>query len=70
MRAYQRDETAALLNWVVKVFGEHSIPESWRPFNGAEIKSLRSAAPADIMAYRKHVQEELNTAGYSIGTYP
>ena len=64
------DETAALLNWVVKVFGEDSIPERWTPFNGAEIKSLRSAAPADIMAYRKHVQEELNEAGYSIGTYP
>ncbi|WP_119388178.1 c-type cytochrome [Taklimakanibacter lacteus] len=64
------DETAALLNWVVEVFGEKSTPESWTPFNGAEIKALRKAAPADIMAYRKHVQDELDAQGYSIGAYP
>lgn len=64
------DDTAALLNWVVEVFGEKSTPESWTPFNGAEIKALRKAAPADIMAYRKHVQDELDAQGYSIGAYP
>ncbi len=63
-------ETAALLNWVVKTYGERSVPESWTPFDGAEIKALRGKAPADIMAYRKHVQDELNAAGFSIGTYP
>jgi len=64
------DDTAALLNWVVKVFGEESTPESWKRFDGAEIRALRKAAPADIMAYRKHVQDELGAQGYSIGTYP
>lgn len=64
------DETAALLNWVVKTYGGKSVPESWKPFDGAEIKALRSAAPADIMAYRKEVQDRLKADGYNIGTYP
>lgn len=63
-------ETAALLNWVVKTYGEKSTPPSWTPFDGAEITALRRAAPADIMAYRKEVQDQLNAEGYSIGTYP
>jgi hypothetical protein len=63
-------ETAALLNWVVKTYGEKSVPVSWAPFDEAEIKALRHKAPADIMAYRKHVQDALNAAGFSIGTYP
>lgn len=64
------DETAALLNWVVKVYGEKSVPEKWAPFTGTEISALRRAAPPDIMAYRKEVQDRLNAGGYSIGTYP
>ncbi len=64
------DDTAALLNWVVKVYGGKSTPEDWKRFDGAEIKALRKAAPADIMAYRKHIQDELDAAGYSIGSYP
>ena len=63
-------ETAALLNWVVKTYGEKSTPASWTPFDGAEIEALRRRAPADIMAYRKEVQDRLNAEGYSIGTYP
>jgi cytochrome c553 len=64
------DETAALLNWVVKTYGEKSVPEKWTPFDGAEIAALRRKAPPDIMAYRKEVQDRLNAEGYSIGTYP
>jgi hypothetical protein len=63
-------ETAALLNWVVKIYGEKSTPPSWTLFDGAEIEALRRRAPADIMAYRKEVQDRLNAEGYSIGTYP
>lgn len=64
------DATAALLNWVVKIYGGKSTPERWTPFDGAEIKALRAAAPPDIMAYRKEVQDRLNADGFSIGTYP
>jgi cytochrome c2 len=64
------DETAALLNWVVRIYGGTSTPETWKLFDGAEIKALRREAPADIMAYRKEVQDRLNADGYSIGTYP
>jgi hypothetical protein len=64
------DETAALLNWVVKIYGGKSTPESWKPFDGAEIEALRHRAPPDIMVYRKEVQDRLNADGYSIGTYP
>ena len=63
-------DTAALLNWVVKIYGGKSTPESWTPFDGAEIEALRRQAPPDIMAYRKQVQDRLNADGYSIGTYP
>ena len=63
-------ETAALLNWVVKTYGGKSVPESWTRFDAAEIKALRRKRPADIMAYRRHVQDALNAAGFSIGTYP
>jgi hypothetical protein len=64
------DETAALLNWVVTIYGEKSAPEAWTPFDGAEIEALRRKAPSDIMAYRKEVQDQLSADGYSIGTYP
>jgi cytochrome c553 len=64
------DDTAALLNWVVKIYGGKSVPEKWAPFDGAEIAALRRQAPADIMAYRKEVQDRLNADGYAIGTYP
>lgn len=63
-------ETAALLNWVVKTYGEKSVPETWKAFDSAEIEALRRKAPPDIMAYRKEVQDRLNADGYSIGTYP
>lgn len=64
------DDTAALLNWVVKTYGGESVPKSWKPFDGAEIKALRHEAPPDIMAYRKLVQDRLKAQGYRIGTYP
>jgi hypothetical protein len=64
------NETAALLNWVVKIYGEKSVPEKWKAFDGAEIEALRRRAPPDIMAYRKEVQDRLNADGYSIGAYP
>jgi mono/diheme cytochrome c family protein len=63
-------DTAALLNWVVKIYGAKSTPEKWTPFDAAEIEALRNQAPPDIMAYRKAVQDRLNADGYSIGTYP
>jgi hypothetical protein len=64
------DDTAALLNWVVRTYGGNSVPKSWKPFDGAEIKALRQDAPADIMAYRRLVRDRLKAQGYSIGTYP
>jgi hypothetical protein len=64
------DETASLLNWVVKIYGGESTPEAWKPFDGTEIEALRRAAPADIMAYRKEVEDRLNAEGYAIGPYP
>ena len=63
-------DTAALLNWVVKIYGGASTPETWTPFAAGEIEALRRQAPADIMAYRKQVQDRLNADGYAIGTYP
>jgi cytochrome c553 len=64
------DETAALINWVVKTYGGKSVPQKWTPFNGAEIEALRRKAPPDIMAYRKEVRDRLKAQGYAIGAYP
>ena len=44
------DETAALINWVVKTYGGKSVPQKWTPFDGAEIEALRREPPPDIMA--------------------
>jgi mono/diheme cytochrome c family protein len=63
-------ETAALLNWVVTTYGEASEPKEWKRFDTAEIKSLRAKAPADIIAYRKEVEEQLRAEGHEIGAYP
>ena len=63
-------DTAALLNWVVKIYGGKSTPETWTRFDSGEIEALRHQAPADIMAYRKEVEDRLKAQGYSIGTYP
>jgi hypothetical protein len=64
------DETAALINWVVKTYGGKSVPQKWTPFDGAEIEALRRKPPPDIMAYRKEVRDRLKAQGYSIGAYP
>jgi cytochrome c553 len=64
------DETAALINWVVKTYGEKSVPGKWTPFDGAEIEALRRKPPPDIMAYRKEVRDRLKAEGYAIGAYP
>jgi hypothetical protein len=64
------NETAALINWVVKIYGGNSVPQKWTPFDGAEIEALRRDPPPDIMAYRKQVQDRLKAQGYAIGAYP
>lgn len=64
------DESAALLNWVVKTYGGASLPSEWKPFDGAEIKALRAKGPADVIAFRAKVEAELKAKGFEIGTYP
>jgi cytochrome c553 len=63
-------EMAALLNWVVETYGEASTPAEWKRFDAAEIKALRAKAPADVIAYRRQVEAQLEAKGYVIGTYP
>lgn len=63
-------DTAALLNWIIEVFGGASTPGQWKRFDAAEIAALRAKAPSDIMAYRKEVEARLKAAGFSVGTYP
>lgn len=63
-------DTAALLNWLIVTYGGDSQPESWRPFDGAEIAALRADRPADVMALRAAAREELIALGFDIGYYP
>lgn len=64
------DDTAALLNWVVKTYGGDSTPDDWKPFDGAEIKARQAKAPADVIGFRAKVEAELKARGFEIGTYP
>jgi hypothetical protein len=67
---FSHEETAALLNWLVKTYGGASLPPDWRPFDGAEIRALRAKAPADVLAFRAKVAADLKAKGFEIGTYP
>jgi cytochrome c553 len=67
---FSDDDTAALLNWVVKTYGGDSTPAEWKPFDGAEIRALRAKAPPDVLGFRAKVETELKIKGFEIGTYP
>jgi hypothetical protein len=67
---FNDDDTAALLNWVVRTYGGSSIPSEWKRFDGAEIRALRAKAPPDVLGFRAKVEAELKAQGFEIGTYP
>jgi len=68
--ALPNDETADVLNWVIKTFARASMPAHFKPFDAAEIAKWREKRPDDPMRLRARVQGELDAMGISLGTYP
>ncbi len=63
-------DTATLLNWVVRKFARASMPDTFKPFDAAEIAGWREQRPDDPMRLRAKVEAELAAMGISLGTYP
>jgi hypothetical protein len=64
------EETAAILNWIVEIYGGASRPSAFRPFDAREVAELRGQRPDDVMKLRAEVQALLSSQGYDIGQYP
>lgn len=64
------EDTASLLNWLVKAYGGTSTPQTWKLFDAEEVEALRAAAPPDIFSYRKEIRDHLAAQGFSIRAYP
>ena len=64
------DDTAALINWLIEVYGEESRPETWTPFTGDEIVAWRKDVPDNVMDLRRTARVDLEFMGFDIGRYP
>lgn len=64
------EDTAALLNWTVKIYARASLPADFKPFDAAEIIAWRSQRPDDPMRLRAEVRDRLAALGISLGSYP
>jgi hypothetical protein len=64
------EETAAILNWMIDVYGGASRPADFRRFDAGEVAELRAQRPDDVMKLRADVQSLLSKRGFDIGVYP
>ncbi len=64
------EDTAALLNWLVKYYAGASKPESFTPFTAAEVETLRKPPPDDVMALRAKARALLSEQGFEVDPYP
>jgi len=61
------DERAAgVTNWMIEYFAGPSMPENFVPYTPEEAKRYRLSKPADIIALRKRLAEQLVAAGYPL----
>jgi mono/diheme cytochrome c family protein len=68
--ALSNEETAALLNWMVVTYARASMPETFEPFDAAEIAALRAEKVDDPMRLRAEVKALLAARGISLAAYP
>lgn len=68
--ALDDEETAALLNWMVLTYARASMPETFAPFDAAEVAALRAQKPDDPMRLRAEVKALLAARGISLAAYP
>jgi cytochrome c553 len=64
------EDTAAILNWIVEIYGGASRPSAFRPFDAREVAELRGQRPDDVLKLRAEVQALLSSQGYEVGVYP
>lgn len=60
------DETAALLNYVIEVWGAKEAPTGWKRFSGDEVSDLRNMRVDDIAGLRNEIAADLAKDGIDI----
>ena len=64
-------ETADLLNWMLKEFSGKELPERPKAFSADEVKQLRRHPPADVPKRRSEVTDRLlREVGVDLRSYP
>lgn len=59
-------EIAALLNWLVPTYAEHSMPADFISYSPKEVETLRANAPANSGNRRAGIVKSLRDLGYTI----
>ena len=64
-------ETADLLNWMLKEFSGKELPERPKDYSGDEVKQLRRRPPPDVPKRRSEVTDRLlREVGVDLRSYP
>jgi len=58
------DDIAALMNWLLPAFSGAELPRDFAPYTGAEVETLRQHRPADLMALRGELIQQLAALGH------
>jgi mono/diheme cytochrome c family protein len=53
------EKLAAVLNWVLEEFNRDSLPDAFRPLQGAEVAASRARVLADPLKLRREIWPEL-----------
>lgn len=62
-------EIADLLNWLLPTYGTPELPSNFRPYTAIEVQAERNHRPADLMATRALVAQQLQALGFFITHY-
>nr|WP_319249353.1 hypothetical protein [uncultured Celeribacter sp.] len=64
------DDVAAVLNFIIARWAGSSLPENYRPFDGAEVAQLHALNVGNIVDYRRVVAARLADLGIETAEYP
>jgi mono/diheme cytochrome c family protein len=59
-------EVSEVLNWVLLNFSKDTLPASFQPFTGQEVKALRAQRPAEIFKVRRAAIDALRAKGITL----
>jgi len=63
-------EIASVLNYVMKTYGDSSLPRDYVPFTEGEVIALRREPMEDLIAYRRKLVDEMRQNGMKSAGYP